>query len=395
LSRILSASSTSSTASMTTSKSATTTLDDSAAPQSPPGKETKNGTTNDSTSAMTGSEITENSKSSKKILVGVRHGTSTANEYMSQPGRCWGDATFYDDVQYLDAPLSALAGHQQVGELAASFGVTLQSLLCDDSGPHQQERSSDESASGVRTEPNPAAAAAAVELVVVSPLTRCLETWLYGVRPALSLSSATSTPGTTATTPTIVLPLATERVYTSSDTGGRLSLQQLQSQFSQPELDWSYMPTATATTMSTSATTTTDTTSTTSTIPSNAEADESLPWWYTGKSDNYPPPSVSDITRSDKSDTSSSQQQQEQQQQPEQEQDSLEWRPHGQGQFYACPGEPQDVFEQRMTQLAAWLRQRPETCIVLVTHWGVLHYLSGEQNVENCGVVRIDSLGNE
>jgi hypothetical protein len=274
----------------------------------------------------------------------------------------------------------------------------LESLLLEKPRPqqHVQERSSEESANVACTEPNTAAAAATVELVVVSPLTRCLETWLYGVRPALSSSSSPTT------TPTIVLPLATERVYTSSDTGGRLSLQQLQSQFAQPELDWSYMPTTTKTTASsTSATTDTDTTTTT--IPSDAEADESPPWWYTGTNNNVyppPPPPGSAITSTEKRDTGSSQQQQQQQQQqqPEQEeqqqqQDSLEWRPHGQGQYYACPGEPQDVFENRMTQLAAWLRQRPETCIVLVTHWGVLHYLSGEKDVENCGVVRMDSLG--
>jgi broad specificity phosphatase PhoE len=78
---------------------------------------------------------------------------------------------------------------------------------------------------------------------------------------------------------------------------------------------------------------------------------------------------------------------QSQQQQPE------EWRPHGEGQYYACPGEPEDVFEERMQQLLEWLRQRPEQCIVLVTHWGVLHYLveaDEKSDVDNCGVVNIE-----
>jgi broad specificity phosphatase PhoE len=381
LSRILSAS-TRSTASMLMS-----THDDRVTPPSLC-DETNNGTTtavtvsnssdqqqqqqdskNDNTSQSSSRIIKENNN--RKILIGVRHGISTANEYMRQPGRCWGDATFYDDVQYTDAPLSKIAGRQQVCQLAVSFEETVESLLFESQQQQEreQERSSHESVGVVRT-PN----TVAVELVVVSPLTRCLETWLYGVRPALSALSLSSA----APVPCVVLPLAAERVYTSSDTGGRISLQQLRSDFSQPELDWSYMPAATP------ATTTTGTT-----IATNAEADESPPWWYTGNN-IYPPPNTA-ITTTDEINKSQSQQQQ---QQPEQQHDSLEWRPHGQGQFYACPGEPQDVFEQRMRQLATWLRQRPERCIVLVTHWGVLQYL-GDSDVENCGVVRINGFGNE
>jgi hypothetical protein len=207
-----------------------------------------------------------------------------------------------------------------------------------------------------------------------------LQTWLYGVRPALSALSLSSTLSSSAitTVPCIVLPLATERVYTSSDTGGRLSLQELQSFFSQPELDWSYMPTVTSSTTSTVTPTVTTTTT-------NAEANESPHWWYTGN--NIYPPTATAISTTEESNNQSQPEQQQQQQD-----DSLEeWRPHGQGQYYACPGEPQDVFEQRMEQFVMWLRQRPEQCIVLVTHWGVLHYLAADEpDVENCGVVRID-----
>jgi broad specificity phosphatase PhoE len=345
----------------------------------------------------------KNQLKKQTLLFGVRHGVSVANEYMSQPGHRWGDVTFYDDVQYTDAPLS-VAGQQQVGRLAASLGKTLlQSLLLEQQLPpfvqerkkqEQAEQCSDESDSVDPTANNiagtaaaaaaAAAAAVPVELVVVSPLTRCLETWLYGVRPALSAlslstSASAAASATAQTVPCIVLPLATERVYTSSDTGGRLSLQELQSVFSQPELDWSYMPT---TTTSTSTSTPTTTSTATTTTATNSDADDSPPWWYTG-------------TAKDKRNNPSQQQLELEQQQLEQQQqqnDSLkEWRPHGQGQYYACPGEPQDVFEQRMRQLVEWLRQRPERCIVLVTHWGVLHYLAAnEPDVENCGLVRID-----
>jgi broad specificity phosphatase PhoE len=139
------------------------------------------------------------------------------------------------------------------------------------------------------------------------------------------------------------------------------------------------MPTTTNTATSTPATTSTVTTTAT-----NSEAGESPPWWYTGNNIHPSPATVTD-----KSNNQSQRLLPEQQQQQD---DSLEeWRPHGQGQYYACPGEPQHIFEQRMGQLVEWLRQRPEQCIVLVTHWGVLHYLAADEpDVENCGVVRID-----
>jgi hypothetical protein len=77
----------------------------------------------------------ENQLKKQTLLFGVRHGVSVANEYMSQPGHRWGDATFYDDVQYADAPLS-VAGQQQVGRLAATLGDTLlQSLLLEQQLP--------------------------------------------------------------------------------------------------------------------------------------------------------------------------------------------------------------------------------------------------------------------
>jgi hypothetical protein len=259
----------------------------------------------------------------------------------------------------------------------------------------EQEQSSDESVIVDPTHDNIAGTAAVpVELVVVSPLTRCLETWLYGVRPALSAMSLSTSllSSPTTTVPCIVLPLATERVYTSSDTGGRLSLQELQSVFSQPELDWSYMlPTGTSTSTSTS-------TPTLNTSATNSEASESPHWWYTGNNMYPATATATDISTTEKSNNQSQQQQQPEQEPEQQEQqrqpqtNSLkEWRPHGAGQYYACPGEPQHIFEQRMGQLVEWLRQRPEQCIVLVTHWGVLHYLAADEpDVENCGVVRID-----
>jgi len=42
-----------------------------------------------------------------------------------------------------------------------------------------------------------------------------------------------------------------------------------------------------------------------------------------------------------------------------------------------------DVFSQRMQQLQQWIAARPERCIAVVSHWGVLQALTG-QDFENC-----------
>lgn len=42
-----------------------------------------------------------------------------------------------------------------------------------------------------------------------------------------------------------------------------------------------------------------------------------------------------------------------------------------------------DVFQRRVAAFRAWLQARPETCIAVVSHWGVLAELTGHQ-FENC-----------
>ena len=58
----------------------------------------------------------------------------------------------------------------------------------------------------------------------------------------------------------------------------------------------------------------------------------------------------------------------------------VEWRPSGE---YGCPGEPREVFRERIRALHGWLAQRPERTIALVTHWGVARGLTGE-SLHNC-----------
>ena len=70
-----------------------------------------------------------------------------------------------------------------------------------------------------------------------------------------------------------------------------------------------------------------------------------------------------------------------------------EWRPNGDGQTYACKGEPEADFNIRMTELYDWLEAREEATIALVCHWGVIDWLTGE-DFENCEmkVVPFESL---
>jgi broad specificity phosphatase PhoE len=58
----------------------------------------------------------------------------------------------------------------------------------------------------------------------------------------------------------------------------------------------------------------------------------------------------------------------------------VEWRPEGQ---YCCEGEPKEVFAQRVAELREYLLSRPEHCLAVVTHWGILKALTGRE-FHNC-----------
>lgn len=212
----------------------------------------------------------------KRILC-VRHGISIANEWMSEPGNQWGDANFKEDGKP-DAPLSETGRKETRNFLNRQFASS--SLL----SKTIQE----------------------AELVIVSPLTRCLETFYYGVEPHLPRDKKI---------PILAVPLLRERVYTTSDTGRVAS--DLAKEF--PNVDFSELP------------------------------QDDSPWWYTVAENE----------------------------------DWEEWRPHDKNQWYGVPGEPQDVFAERMKELDEWIANRPETTIVMVSHWGILRHLTDGTQFEN------------
>lgn len=60
-----------------------------------------------------------------------------------------------------------------------------------------------------------------------------------------------------------------------------------------------------------------------------------------------------------------------------------EWRPTGKGQQYACPGEPEADFNERMLRLYKKLEDRRESCIAVVCHWGVIDWML-DMDFDNC-----------
>ena len=208
----------------------------------------------------------------QKTVFAIRHGLSTANVYMRKAGNQWGDTNFIDRTD-IDAPLCDI-GVQQAREL-------------------WKKKELFES----------------VDLVLVSPLRRCLQTYLEGVHPVCGAKA-------------VVLPLLRERVYTQSDTS-HFTVEELTLTY--PSLDWT------------------------------EARKHNHPWHYT----------------------------------PASHEDYEEWRPNDAKQWYAVPGEPEDVFGERMKELEGWLRQRPETRILVVSHWGVIRHFTSKE-AGNCQVVQFE-----
>ena len=249
---------------------------------------------------------TNNKKKGKRLIL-IRHGTSIANEFMDRPGNRWGDATFTDDGNLVDAPLSQ-TGIIQAKELQEKMKQFF----------HHYDSTNDNNMDGTKYKSQQINIDNNL-LVVTSPLTRCIETMMIGVIPNLV------SPEHDITMKMVVQPLATERVYTASDTGRSVS--KLQIDF--PQLDFHSCF-----------------------VEQNIDPHS---WWYTTNgNDNIE-----------------------------------EWRPFGDGQYYAVPGEPLYHFNQRMVKLFQWIQSREEHTIILVCHWGVIRWLTGE-DVKNCDVKELN-----
>jgi broad specificity phosphatase PhoE len=223
------------------------------------------------------STLKRNDSGIKKVTF-LRHGCTYMNEYLGgkDGGKRFGSPDFSDVFdheeqrrKYHDSPLSPLGRSQ---------ATTL--------GSHKIPPSF------IRN----------CELVVVSPLTRALQTFEMGVRPHFTDDQHRDVA-------IVAHPAAAERLYLISDVGQ--SVVQLREKY--PHIDFE--------------------------SGWNSRLKEEDAWWYQPNGDYE------------------------------------EWRPTGKGQRYACPGEPYEVFNIRMSQFYHWLNERTESNIVVVCHHGVIDWM--------------------
>ena len=219
-----------------------------------------------------------------KKLTFIRHGTTEMNEQMD----VWGAPGFTDKKLY-DTILS-----QKGKKLSEDFNERILNHNTYNNNENTIHRDIQNA-----------------ELIITSPLKRTLQTTSIVLKNVHSKSINK-----------LVLPLATERVYLSSDIGSNKSV--LIKEF--PEFDFSLI-------------------------------DENESWWYSQNNDS-----------------------QNESLQYNNQNLYKEWRPPG---IYAVPGEPKEIFKLRMIKLYEWLLNRKEERIVIVTHWGVIKYLTGK-NFKNC-----------
>jgi broad specificity phosphatase PhoE len=265
----------------------------------------------------------------KKLLL-IRHGCSYMNEHIGGAGGiAFGGPNFTDifdpqdcEQYYRDSPLSP-KGHEQAKELHSVIATMM--LL---SSPRQQQQQHTTNDNDEHQHQQHSSILQELELVVVSPLTRALETMQLSLLPHLQVGES-SLLAASNNIPVIALPLASERLYLVSDVGRPVS--QLEKKYGHVVDFESGMPLGLA---------------------------KDDPWWWQA----LQVPAADDLLL---------------------EQNYKEWRPVGQGQSYSCAGEPFEAFHERMLQLCQWLLQRPETNIAIVGHFGVFEWLLKEEDGPN------------
>ena len=64
------------------------------------------------------------------------------------------------------------------------------------------------------------------------------------------------------------------------------------------------------------------------------------------------------------------------------------YAPEGRDPFTTAELEPAETFEARMEEFVAWLEDRPEKSIAVVSHWGVCYSLTGDESFKTASCVR-------
>lgn len=246
----------------------------------------------------------------------IRHGQTYMNEFIGGGGISFGEPGFTDVFEgaeekskYIDSPLSEF-GRQQAQQLCDALRAGRELL----ENPSSPLSSTTENVSFLDD----------LDLVVVSPLTRALETLEIGLYEHVKDYNI----------PIMASPHASERVYLVSDLGKPTSA--LSARYPFVDFDTAF--------------------------------DEHP--MLAGRKDSWHFTQTEELVKN-----------------------YVEWRPHGEGQLYACLGEPQHVFDERMSELYHWLQSRKEKCIAVVCHAGVIEWMT-QETFANCElrVVDFDTL---
>lgn len=272
-------------------------------------------------------------KTSLKRIILIRHGQTYMNLLIGGGGISFGEPKFtdifrdpIDQEKYHDSPLSeegirqAISLNQKLRDLKDSKPGAIDALGLSTSSTNTN--TSDDHDNHLFLDD--------LDLIVVSPLTRALQT----MKMALYEDFINKEDGH-PTVPIIAMPKAAERLYLVSDIGkSRLELSikypwvDFETGFSFGSIGGRFER-------------------------SDDEKDNLVDYWHFSPSkeieDNY-----------------------------------IEWRPHGQGQEYACHGEPQEYFDRRMTELYFWLESRKEKCIAIICHAGVIDWMTSGDVYSNC-----------
>ena len=293
----------------------------------------------------------------KVVVYGIRHGRSLSNEWMNGENE-WGTATYNDRNNIRDSPLSE-HGINQAKDLYQQLHKEITDMTKHNSNGNNDHWMCH------------------IDLIVVSPLTRCLQTYQYAIEPLLPVISSMASlqpqyqeyKHQKLLRP-FVHPLLAERLYSVSEMGR--SVLELQSEF--PNMDWSYFG-----------------------------KDPNDIWWYdptiaTPYNTIRPSRTDDDVKMHDNT------------KDVLQIEEYKEWRPYGEGQFYMCAGEPDIVFQRRMEALRLWINDKvcedippvqpsrtsiPSTKprilnVLTIGHWGVYKYFTNGMEMENCQICTVE-----
>jgi hypothetical protein len=312
-------------------------------------------------------------------LWGIRHATSEFNVYAHNIE--WGSPHFQDRLDWRDTRLARTATGDMIDVVQKQLEKVRVQLIESTERARHVELDESEEVRSLGYEKNKQETATSgtpldlskIDLIVASPLTRCLETLMYGVVPAYE-SLGLDLP------PIIALDLLTERIYTCSDHGSPVS--QLEPVY--PQVDFSHIVTPDHWWW--------DLPATHEWYANNKDTDTGIDAGeqvnQVNGSDNTDASEQADVYNSSNRDENKSHNVPGELQELS-TMEYTEWRPHGDGQWYAVPGEPANAFARRMGRLRDWLASRRERNILIVSHWGVLTDLAGVSDVDNCSIVEL------